>query len=351
MDSLRPNTLSDYHCLAKRHKLTIAIPAAIFIFASVIAIWQLPNVYESTTFVIVESPQGTTNSDRPPIDIGRRLATIRQQVTTRSGLEELIEKYGLYKKMREREEPEDSIVAAMRSDIAIDVSSARPDATDAFAISYRTTDPEIARKVATELADRLIRDNIKAVLSEATGEVEALAGRAGELSAELREMESRSPWLLSVKDDGILWAPEPGSRVAVHQPQRGHLMDLGNLRDQEYKLRQQINGLEARIAEQRQIVEKQRQNPPRRGGSTVGGLLAKRAELLGQRENFVKTQGLTEKHPRVVALDDQIDSVNRAIAEVRNQESSSVTQTPEERELGGLEFDRGKLKIEFEVAE
>src|SRR5262249_54486775 len=101
MDSLRPHTLSDYLRLAGRHKLTIAVPTARFVIASGIAIWQLPNVYESTTFVIVESPQGGAASDRPSIDIGRRLTTIRQQVTTRSGLEELIGKYGLYKKMRE----------------------------------------------------------------------------------------------------------------------------------------------------------------------------------------------------------------------------------------------------------
>src|SRR5262249_54281066 len=146
------------------------------------------------------------------IDIGRRLTTIRQQVTTRSGLEELIGKYGLYKKMREQGEPADSIVAAMRSDITIDVSSARPEATDAFGISYRTNDPEVARKVTAELADRLISDNIKAVQSEATGEVEALAARSGELSAELRVMELRSPWLMSLKDDGIPRTSEGSSR-------------------------------------------------------------------------------------------------------------------------------------------
>jgi succinoglycan biosynthesis transport protein ExoP len=352
MDSLRPYALADYLRLAGRHKLTIAVPAAIFVIASGLAIWQLPSMYESSIFVIVEAPQGSATADRPSIDIGRRLSTIRQQVTTRSGLEALIEKYGLYGKMQERGEPADNIVAAMRSDITIDVSSTRPDATDAFAISYRSPDPETARDVTTALADRLIAENLKAVQSEAAGEAEVLAERAGELSAELRGMETKSPWLMSIKEDAMPGAPPGGARVVAPSQEavRAQLIDIGNIRDQQYKIRQQMDDMESRIAQQKQLVEKQKKSPMGRDTSSIGALLAKRAELQGQRENYVKTQGLTEKHPRVVALDDQIDSMNRAIAEVRRQEAGAATQTPEERELATLEFDRDKLRIELEVA-
>jgi uncharacterized protein involved in exopolysaccharide biosynthesis len=354
MHSLRPYTLTDYLRLAGRHRLSILIPAAIFVIGSGIAIWQLPDAYESTTFIIVESPQSGALTDRPSIDIGRRLTTIRQQVTTRAGLLELIEKYGLYRKMQERGEPADSILAAMRSDITIDVSSARPDATDAFAISYRCPSPEIARDVTTELANRLITENVRAVQSQASGEIEALAVRSVELSAELRGMESKAGWLMSLKEEAIPGPPGTGVRPAASASReaiRSLTNDLANLRDQQYKLRQQIRQMDGRIAEQKQIVQKQKENPLERDGSSVAALIAKRAELQGQRENYVKTQGLTERHPRVVALDDQIDSINRAIAEVRRQHATTATQTPEERELSALEFDRNKLKIESEVAD
>jgi len=352
MDSLRPYTLADYLRLATRHWLSILIPTAIFVIGSGIAIWQLPDAYESTTFVIVEGPQSSPSSDRPSIDMGRRLTTIRQQVMTRAGLLELIEKYGLYRRMEDRGEPADSIVAAMRSDITIDVSSARPDATDAFAISYRAPNPEIARDVTKELANRLITDNMRAVQSQAAGEIEALAARSGELSAELRGMESKAPWLVSLKEDAIPGPSETGLRPAggvSRETIRAHATELANLRDQQYKLRQQVREMDGRISEQRHVVQQQKGNPVGRDGSAIGALIAKRAELQGQRDNYVKAQGLTEKHPRVVALDDQIDAVNRAIAEVRRQEASAVTQTPEERELSALEFDRNKLKIETEV--
>jgi LPS O-antigen subunit length determinant protein (WzzB/FepE family) len=243
----------------------------------------------------------------------------------------------------------------MRSDITIDVSSARPDATDAFAISYRCPSPEIARDVTTELANRLISENMSAFQSVAAGEIQALALRSVELSAELQGMESKARWLTSLKEDATPGLLDAGIRRAAgsasQDVRRSHTNDLANLQDQQYKLRQQIREMDLRIAEQKQIVQKQKENPQERDGSSVGGLIAKRAELQGQRENYVKTQGLTEKHPRVVALDDQIDSINRAIAEVRRQHATSVSQTPEERELLALEFDRNKLKIEAEVAD
>ena len=352
MDSLRPYTLADYLRLATRQWLSILIPTAIFVIGSGIAIWQLPDAYESTTFVIVEGPQGSPSSDRPSIDMGRRLTTIRQQVMTRAGLLKLVEKYGLYRKMEERGEPADSIVAAMRADITIDVSSTRPDATDAFAISYRGPSPEVARAVTEELASRLITDNMRVVESQAAGEIDALAARSGELSAELRGMESKAPWLISLKEDSIPEPMEGATRQATgvsRESIKGHTNDLANLRDQRYKVRQQIVEMDTRISQQRHIVQRQGENPVGRDGSAIGGLIAKRAELQGQRDNYVKTQGLTEKHPRVVALDDQIDAVNRAIAEVKRHEASSAGQTPEERELSALEFDRNKLKIDSEV--
>jgi len=352
MDPIRPRTLADYLRLARRHKLAVAAPMAIFLVASAAAIWQVPDIYESATFVIVESPQSSTTSDRPAVDVGRRLTTIRQQVMTRTGLEDLIGTFGLYPKMREHGEPTDNLVAAMRSDIAIDVTSARPDATDAFTISYRAPDPEIAREVTAALAERLIADNMQAVESQAAGEVDALRSRAGELSSQLLAMESRSPWLASLKEEGIPEAPASTERLVgpSQEAVRGRQADVANLRDQQYKLRQQIQEMERRITEQKQIVDNQKKSPIGRDGSTVGALVAKRAELQGQRETCVKTQGLTDKHPRVVALDDQIDSINRAIAEIRKQEAGAG-QTPEERELATLQFDCGRLRIDLEVAE
>src|SRR5262249_43361303 len=61
-------------------------------------------------------------------------------------------------------------------------------------------------------------------------------------------------------------------------------------------------------------------------------------------------QQLTDKHPRVLAINDQISAINRQIDELRQQDAGLVSQSPEARELAALESDRNQLKVDLEVA-
>jgi succinoglycan biosynthesis transport protein ExoP len=348
MNSLRPRTLVDYLALACRRKLLITGTALVAIAASVIAIERLPNIYESSTFILVESSQ----SGSTPIDLQHRLGTVRQQVMSRTMLDALIKKHGLYKDLTAKGEPADSIQAQMRGDISVDVTSTRPDATEAFTISFRARDPQTAQDVTADLADQLIDDNVQALQSEATGEAEVLSKRALELSDQLHSMESKLPWLMSLKEDAPLVGPvtKGPSGLPSQEAVRGHEITMGNLKDQQYSLQQQITNLDARIAELRQLVERQKKTPVTRDNPVFGQLIAKRAELMGQRDNLIKRQGLTDKHPRVIAIDDQVASINHEIAQLSREMSASVGQTPEESQLATLETQRHKLKVELEVA-
>jgi uncharacterized protein involved in exopolysaccharide biosynthesis len=348
MNSLRPRTIIDYLMLAARRKLVIAVTTIVVVAASVIAIQRLPNVYESSTFILVESTQG----ESAPIDLQRRLGTVRQQIVSRSMLDSLIQKHGLYNDMVLKHEPADSIQAQMRSDIGVEVNSTRPETTEAFTISYRAKDPKTAQAVAADLADQLIADNVQALQSEASGEAEVLDRRARELSDELHSMESKQPWLMSLKEDAPLVGPPVarGSGLPSAESVRTHEITMGNLKDRQYSLQQQITNLDARIAELRQLVERQKKSPLPRENPIFGQLIAKRAELHGQRENLIKRQGLTDKHPRVIAIDDQIASINNEMAQLTRETPASSSQTPEESQLATLESERHKLKVELEVA-
>jgi succinoglycan biosynthesis transport protein ExoP len=338
--------------MARRQKTLIAVPAFVVVLASVIAIKWLPNSYQSSTFILVESPQSDGSPGRAPIDLPHRLATVRQQVTGRSRLQGLIEKFNLYPERVDRGEPLDMIINDMRGDVDVDVSSTRPDSTDAFTISYRSASAELAQQVTAELASQLIADNVQALESEASGETDVLKRRAGELSGQLHEMELKSSWLISLKEDSPLALPPGGfaSGVSSVESYRQHEMALGTIRDQQYKVQQQIADLDQRIAAQKQLVDKQNKSQLPQDNATFGALVTRRAELQGQRENLVKSQGLTDKHPRVVAIEDQIDSINKAMAELKRQEASQATRSPEERELATLQMQHDQLSIELQVA-
>src|SRR5689334_16659220 len=97
MDSIRPRSLAEYLEILRRKKLAILVPLAVVMIAAFIAIKRLPNVYESSTFIMVEAPASESGAENILPDLSRRLATIRQQVTSRSRLESVIEKFDLFK--------------------------------------------------------------------------------------------------------------------------------------------------------------------------------------------------------------------------------------------------------------
>ncbi|HEY7545183.1 MAG TPA: GNVR domain-containing protein [Blastocatellia bacterium] len=351
MDSIRPRNLADYLRTARRRTPLIAITALVVTTASVIAIKRLPSLYESSTFIIVESPKGEGTGERTSLDLSRRLTTIHEQVTSRTRLEEIINRYDLYRQMRSRGTRIDDITSKMRGDINVDVNSSGEKSTDAFTISYRADTPEVAQMVTSELANQLIADNVAAMQSYASGEADVLRQRAAEISTQLRDLEEKDPWLLSLKEDAPLAPPTSGPRNLGPSLDaiRASKMTIEGLKDQQYKLQQQIADIEQRIAQQRQIVDQQKKTAPMRDNPTYAALIAKRAELQGQRDNLVNRQELTEKHPRVVAINDQIAAIDRQIAELKKQDAGGASQTAEMRELASLESERNRLKTELEV--
>lgn len=360
MDSIRPRGLTEYLQALRRHKLAIIIPALVVMIASAIAIKILPNTYESSTFIMVESPQGERSSEKSLPDLSQRLGNIRQQVTSRSRLEAVINKFGLFKKQLDKGERLDDLLADMRGLIGVDVSANQESVTKAFMLSYRDQDPEMAQKVTAELAEQLIADNVEAMKSLASGETEVLNQRATELSAKLHQLELANSWLLNLREDAPV-IPSPyasgggGNRGASQarvniEAERNQTMTVENLKDQQYRLEQQLAEIEKRIAELRPVVEQQKKASPLSGNPAYGLLITQRAQLQGERDNLINRQELTDKHPRVLAVNDKIAAINRQIEELKQQNAGAVVQTQEARDVRQLESDRTRVKADLEVA-
>src|SRR5207237_6714268 len=92
-------------------------------------------------------------------------------------------------------ERKDELIAAMQSNIRLSEYG-----TNGLRNSYRAADPKTAAAVVNALANDFVAEHTKSASSPSSAEAEALRQRALELSARLREMEEKSPWLLSFKD-------------------------------------------------------------------------------------------------------------------------------------------------------
>jgi uncharacterized protein involved in exopolysaccharide biosynthesis len=118
---------------------------------------------------------------------------------TRSGLLELVDKYGLYKKYRGRETNEE-ILERMRKDIKLTTidqsisdrsSGRRVNATIAFEVSYDSPYPDQAHKVVNELVSLYLQENTRARRQSAAETTTFLAQEADRLGEQIRETEAK----------------------------------------------------------------------------------------------------------------------------------------------------------------
>ena len=134
----RQRTPAEYLNILRKRKWLIILPVIAVTAAVTWVVHRLPDVYESTTLIVVRpstlptSIVATGNED----NITRQLNGIAQVVTSRSSLQPLVERYELYAVERQRGEPMESIISMVRRDINVEVNNSRNDITNGFNITF-----------------------------------------------------------------------------------------------------------------------------------------------------------------------------------------------------------------------
>src|SRR5437762_997446 len=114
---------SEYLKILQRRKWLIVLPVIAITTAVGWVVYRLPDVYESTTLIVVRPsnlPTSVVPADTEEA-LTRQLTSIAQVVTSRSSLEPLAQKYELYKAERLRGEPMEGVIELMRRDIKVAV--------------------------------------------------------------------------------------------------------------------------------------------------------------------------------------------------------------------------------------
>ncbi|MGH9904220.1 MAG: Wzz/FepE/Etk N-terminal domain-containing protein, partial [Pyrinomonadaceae bacterium] len=159
----RQRTPGEYAKIVRKRKWLIILPTIAIATAVGWVVYRLPNVYESSTLIVVR-PSTLPTSVVPTMGedtITRQLSGIAQVVTSRSSLEPLVEKYDLYKAERMRGQPMEVTIEAIRRDIKVEVNTSRDDITNGFNIKFRGREPKTTQAVTSELASRYIDEQAK----------------------------------------------------------------------------------------------------------------------------------------------------------------------------------------------
>ncbi|MDE3137221.1 MAG: hypothetical protein KGL59_11650, partial [Acidobacteriota bacterium] len=132
--------------------------------AATIGVDLWPVRYRSEALVLVERQDVPKEYVQPNVtsDASERLASIRQQVLSRTRLESLIARYRLYPGDAARLDP-GKLVDEMRKDIRV-VPVATKGGRDltAFRIEYTYDSPRVAQQVAGDLTSEFINESLEA---------------------------------------------------------------------------------------------------------------------------------------------------------------------------------------------
>jgi succinoglycan biosynthesis transport protein ExoP len=181
-----------YARILTRHWWQILIGACLCLVVFTVTIARMPNEFEATTTILVDPQQvpekyvsAAVNSDP-----GDRLSTITQQVLSRTRLQDIIDKVGLYAELK-RTVPEEELVQQMRDHIHIQVKQGSAAQLSTFTITFQGGKPTMVAAVANELASSFIRWNIDNREQQVEGTQAFLSAELQRAKGNLEEQEDK----------------------------------------------------------------------------------------------------------------------------------------------------------------
>jgi len=166
MVNMQGLTLKDYVAMLRRRWLLIAALTVTVTGLALGAVHFLPKRYTSQTTVLVEQPTVPVDYVKTVVseDINQRLASMQQQILSRSRLEPVIEKFGLYRTGGAQVSMEEQ-VERIRKTITITpleaMAESRSQRLPGFMIAVTMDDPKLAQQICTTITSMFMEQNIQ----------------------------------------------------------------------------------------------------------------------------------------------------------------------------------------------
>jgi polysaccharide chain length determinant protein (PEP-CTERM system associated) len=312
--------LQDYLQIFSKRKWVIILSFLFILISAIVYIITTPKQYKSSTTILIIPQNVPENFVRSTVTLGAegRLATIEQQIKSRSRLKKVMEEVGLFAEAR-KEGLEEEAIGAMSSRIEIEVAQdlrmgGRPqNESEAFSISFFHEDPTLAMLTASRIASLFIEANLKLREKQAVGTSEFLDSQLKDTKTKLDAQEAKVNRYKMQYSGGL---PE---EVATN------LNNLARLQQQEGMIAGEI-----RDARSRKIALQTQLSMVARGSQAIvhddGKIEVDTSEdsatviarQLSERRNQLTelSARYTDKYPDVVRLRGEVEELEKKLAEI-----------------------------------
>lgn len=300
---------SEYLKILRQRKWLIILPAIAITTAVAWVVYRLPDVYESSTLIVVrpstlpKSVVLTGNEDA----LARQMSSITQVVTSRSELEPLIQKYDLYRVERARGESTEGVIELMRKDIKVAPYTMRNDITNGFNISYKYRDPKTAQAIAAELAGKYVNAQAASTVNSTKAAEAFINNQVQQAREALAAVDKQRLDFMSShvgnlpEEDTALFNQLSGLR----EEQKALMSEIGRLQDRRAAVANQLSLLKEQS--QRVIEDASENLTDPKTTMAYSQLVSRRAAMDGELTRL--RQEYTEKHPDVLAKQKEVDQI------------------------------------------
>ena len=244
-------------------------------------------------------------------------------VTSRSTLEPMIERYGLYAAERRRGVSMDELVERMRTkDIRLTLNTSRNEITNGFFLAYRGPSPRSAHDVAEALAAKYVSNQTKAATEDATLTKEFFTEKLNQAKEQLDGIDKRRLDFM----EGHLHSLPSGTQALIGQlaglreEQKARIAEIGRLNDQVSANNKFIADLSK--ANQQQVDEFIAQMQDPKSTAAYAELVKRKAELESDYQQLALQ--FKPKAPEMKAVKSQIDSIQGQMDEMLEEHKRKV---------------------------
>jgi len=308
MEQQQSQQIKQYIDLVIRRKKMIISFVMISIFAGLGLYVKTPKVYQSTALLIYE--RGKINSGNrvtPDVTTETRemVATLTQQVTSRTSLEAIIKQFDLYPKERQKLPMEDVVDLMRLHDVAI-----QPDKGDVFKVSFNGAEPKKVMQVANAIAARFIEENLR-YREEKASETSSYVGDELELSKTTldKKEEIMRDYKLKYYNEMPQQFQANSTRLTALQTQlQTNRTNIQELERTKIMIQEQISKRKAALAELSQQAGVGAAIPTQQGGvnPALSELSQARQQLAALRLRY------TDSHPEVRQLQKKVATLEES---------------------------------------
>jgi polysaccharide chain length determinant protein (PEP-CTERM system associated) len=189
----RALTVQDYTTILKKKWWIIALPAIIFPIIGVGITFLVQPQYVSQTLVLVEQQKVPESYVKAVVteDLSGRLASMKEQILSRSRLQPIIERFNLFANSRLTMDERIDLTRKNIGITPIQSEIARTNGLPGFFISFKANDARTAQLVCGEIQSLFVSESINDREASARGTTDFLQGQLADAKAKLDEQDAK----------------------------------------------------------------------------------------------------------------------------------------------------------------